>query len=354
MKYFLAPRSGEKSYENFKSTIKNGIPFEVISKYLNQEGVKKVGGEEVVYAWGNRESRKTRWEKMSDGDTVIFYANKRLVMAGEVYFKQHSRELALAMWPPDENGNPWEYTFFLRNLKYISIPIKVFNSIATYEPKFIVQGFEQITDTHMESILNKYDSIEAMINEFSDDNSAEMPLQDDKLYVNIDPEIQPVIIIAENISPLVRDNTESINKRARKIDYQKRSNSNALTGSLGEQIVLEAERKRLKDAGHADLSEKITRVSLKDDTCGYDILSFEENGDKRLIEVKTTAAKSKHIRFYLSANEYKIGTTSKNYYVYFVDGVKTKTPKITIVKDPFDDQKFSIIPDTYILEGSLD
>jgi len=38
MKYFLAPRSGEKSYENFQSTIKNGVRFEIISKHLSEEG----------------------------------------------------------------------------------------------------------------------------------------------------------------------------------------------------------------------------------------------------------------------------------------------------------------------------
>ncbi len=81
---------------------------------------------------------------MELGDTVIFYAQGKLVMTGEVYFKAHSAALALAMWPPDENGNPWEYTFFLRNLRYLSIPMAVFNTAAGYKSNYVVQGFSAL------------------------------------------------------------------------------------------------------------------------------------------------------------------------------------------------------------------
>ena len=119
MNYFLAPRSGEKSYKNFQSTIKNGIPLDRISECLTPSEIKILSSEDIVYAWGNREGTKTAWESMQIGDTVIFYAQGVLVMTGEVYLKKHSSEMALKMWPPDDNGKPWEYTFFLKNLKYI-------------------------------------------------------------------------------------------------------------------------------------------------------------------------------------------------------------------------------------------
>src|SRR5665213_2648964 len=121
MKYFLAPRSGEKSYANFLSTIKHGVPYERIAPFLTPEGREKVLQQEIIYAWGNRESTSGHWRQIEYGDTVIFYAKGRLVMSGEVYYKQHNPQLALAMWPRDEHGNPWEYTFFIKNLRYISI-----------------------------------------------------------------------------------------------------------------------------------------------------------------------------------------------------------------------------------------
>lgn len=59
------------------------------------------------------------------------------------------------------------------------------------------------------------------------------------------------------------------------------------TGFSGEQLVMDYEVKRLKISGYA---ERIEHVSLTDDSLGYDILSFEEDGTYRYIEVKTTKA----------------------------------------------------------------
>src|SRR5689334_11000774 len=141
MNYFIAPRSGERSYKNFQSTIKHGVPYENIERFLTDQGKKLLLAEPVIYSWGNRAGTRSQWERMEVGDKVIFYARDELVMVGEVYFKQHHPELALAMWPPDEKGNPWEYTFFLKNLVYIKLPMKAFNAIAGYKPSFIIQGF---------------------------------------------------------------------------------------------------------------------------------------------------------------------------------------------------------------------
>src|SRR6185369_10702737 len=120
------------------------------------------------------------------------------------YFKKHSPELALAMWPRDERGNPWEYTFFLRNLKYISIPIKVYNSIVGHKPKTIVQGFKRIKDEYVHKISVQYGSIEEMLGLFKNENSNEMPSINDKLYINIPKEIKPQIIKNQKLIPKVK------------------------------------------------------------------------------------------------------------------------------------------------------
>jgi len=146
MNYFLAPRSGEKSHKNYQSTIKHGIPLNLISAYLTQDEISILSSEDIVYAWGNREGTANAWRKMNIGDIVIFYAKGTLIMTGEVYFKKHSPQLALAMWPPDEKGHPWEYTFFLRNLKYVSLPMKAFNAMVGFKSNYIVQGFIQLKE----------------------------------------------------------------------------------------------------------------------------------------------------------------------------------------------------------------
>ena len=74
------------------------------------------------------------------------------------------------------------------------------------------------------------------------------------------------------------------------INYLERESRNASLGAAGEALALKVEHRRLWDAGHKQLAEKIEHVSRSQgDGLGYDILSFETDGRERLIEVKTTS-----------------------------------------------------------------
>lgn len=91
-------------------------------------------------------------------------------------------------------------------------------------------------------------------------------------------------------------------RRPFKTDYLENQKMYTDIGNKGEQIVLDYEIKRLDK--YKDLKNKVKRVSLEDDALWYDIESFEESGEKRFIEVKTTVAKVSGIgSFYISRNE---------------------------------------------------
>jgi hypothetical protein len=78
---------------------------------------------------------------------------------------------------------------------------------------------------------------------------------------------------------------------------------NRVLGLAGEELVLEAERHRLKSAGRPDLADKVIHVSLVEgDGAGYDIRSFDEEGEERHLEVKTTRSGIAS-GFFLSPNE---------------------------------------------------
>lgn len=75
-------------------------------------------------------------------------------------------------------------------------------------------------------------------------------------------------------------------------------------GLDGEQFVFEAERVRLREANREELANRVRLVSSHDDSAGYDILSFEETGTERRIEVKTTVRpESEYDCFWLTENE---------------------------------------------------
>jgi hypothetical protein len=92
-------------------------------------------------------------------------------------------------------------------------------------------------------------------------------------------------------------------------------------GRLGEEFALRAERRRLRQAGKPRLAERVRWISQESIGEGYDILSFETNGEKRYIEVKATT--SQQNSFDMSANEWnKCQTARDSYYVYFIKGVR--------------------------------
>lgn len=87
-------------------------------------------------------------------------------------------------------------------------------------------------------------------------------------------------------------------------------------GAEGEKFVFEFEKRRLTNLGFVNLANKVLDVSQKN--CGYDILSFDNNRDKRLIEVKTTKH-DQNFPFYLTRNEVNVSKiNSMDYWLYRV------------------------------------
>lgn len=122
---------------------------------------------------------------------------------------------------------------------------------------------------------------------------------------------------------------------ARKIDQAERDRRNRELGRLGEQFVLELEKKKL--AHRPDLVQRVSWVSqTKGDGLGYDIASFDENGNELFIEAKTTRGGIR-TPFFLSAAELDAAAdigTSYRLYRLFRYGT---APQIYRLKPPLED-----------------
>lgn len=96
------------------------------------------------------------------------------------------------------------------------------------------------------------------------------PTTDDKIYSNL------------NDSPALP--RPQLGKNYVEIEAKNRN-----LGAAGEKLVLELEHHRLWQAGQKKLADRVEHVAQSQgDGLGYDVLSFEEDGRERLIEVKTT------------------------------------------------------------------
>ena len=95
---------------------------------------------------------------------------------------------------------------------------------------------------------------------------------------------------------------EKTNFLGRKVDFTEVNSKNTNSGNAGELLVIDDQRKKLKlqnnPKGHL-----ISHVAkIEGDGLGYDVLSFNPEGENIYIEVKTTTGGLK-TPFYMSTNE---------------------------------------------------
>lgn len=103
-------------------------------------------------------------------------------------------------------------------------------------------------------------------------------------------------------------------------------------GRLGEEFVLNHERRTLREAGKPHLAAKVRWVSQESVCEGFDILSFQANGDDKWIEVKATSGFLR--TFEMSDHEWRTCCSAgAKYYIYRVTDVRNR-PKIETIRDP--------------------
>ncbi len=127
-------------------------------------------------------------------------------------------------------------------------------------------------------------------------------------------------------------------------DYQKLQEENTKLGKRGEELVMREEKKRLSAEERQYLADNVDHVSLKDNSAGYDIKSFNADGTERYIEVKATRQKySKSAQFCITANEIITADEYKEkYFIYIVFKADTIKPECMVVDNPSDQWKHSL------------
>lgn len=138
------------------------------------------------------------------------------------------------------------------------------------------------------------------------------------------PAVAPVLmgdLLAMQVAPPVRDTggarvqeqPEQSRPPVRR-NYLEIEARNRSLGRAGEELILRFEHERLTRLGERRLAERIRHVSeIEGDHLGYDILSFEGDGQERLIEVKTTRFGGL-TPFFASRNEVAVSEARENQY----------------------------------------
>src|SRR5690606_37779513 len=97
-----------------------------------------------------------------------------------------------------------------------------------------------------------------------------------------------------------------LERLVRKFDPVERDFRNRTLGKAGEEFGLDVERSRSLAEDRSDLARRIRWVSAEDgDGAGFDILSFDNRGREKLIEVKTTNGTAR-TPFFLTRVEHEV------------------------------------------------
>ena len=163
------------------------------------------------------------------------------------------------------------------------------------------------------------------------------------------------LTVEEATIPYIVSNkhTHTRKKTPQKIDYINIAIKNQKTGDLGEEIVMTYERNRLSSAGRDDLAKKVQRISITNDTVGYDIHSFNVDGTDLYIEVKSTKENTPG-RFFLSENErYKSVELGKQWVLYrvFSINIQKGTGSLMIYNGPITDATYEMQPTSWFIKG---
>jgi hypothetical protein len=177
-------------------------------------------------------------------------------------------------------------------------------------------------------------------NDEIDDKILPMELKEYKLEDF--PPIEKVTgeFIELNYSYINEQSKQKHSQNSEQSDYESNSKKAKRIGDRGEQIVIKVEREYLVNNGKENLANKVE--SIKNDRKGYDILSYDLNGDEKLIEVKSTLGDIGNSVIKITSNEVEVAKQSNNYFIYVVYNTGTTNPKI-----------WKINSDTFIKEENL-
>jgi hypothetical protein len=230
-----------------------------------------------------------------------------------------------ALRPLLENRSDGSIEFKHQNISAVLLKMEL-PFIKGYKPMPNFQGI--LSEEVARYIRSHLFVLEKQFQQFADESAISKPYQS----INFEK------AVGEEPTQLeLKEPTSTYRRRPIKINYLEKEQNNRLLGEGGEKFVFEYERWRLVTVGKAILAEEVKWVSKESgDGLGYDILSKNEDGSDKYIEVKTTKL-SKESPFYVTRGELDFAAENfNNFFLYRVYNFAT-TPQFFVKQGKYED-----------------
>ena len=169
-KLFYFTASSSSAQKHVDKTIRNSVNLLDYADYISSDILDEIENPRKTHMWGATpgKSNRSNWEKLKADDRFLLYgSNQTFTHYGKTIAKIHNKKLAEKIWGTDSKGDTWEYIFFVDIIFEIEIGIEDFNNFVGYKPNFTPQGFSFISESKLENIYKKYDSIDLAVETLS-------------------------------------------------------------------------------------------------------------------------------------------------------------------------------------------
>ena len=167
------------------------------------------------------------------------------------------------------------------------------------------------------------------------------------------PEMKIIEEVPPDAGTVIRTSLNKTRKSMSADEAAVKAHNRKAKGNMGEELVIEIEKRRLKSLSREDLIPKIAHVAKVKDGLGYDIISMDVdaagNEKEIYIEVKATAG-NKDMPFYVSQNELDVSRKYRElYYIYRIYNLKSNSDSVNYYRlNGAIDESCELIPLDYI------
>ena len=157
----LAPCSSEEGKENLQKSIENLVETSTYDDYISVDLPGPVG------IWGTGEQNSGKWERIKDGDFILFYTGDyNYEYAGRIIGKEINEDLAVRLWVDEDNElagpigeRSWKYLLFVSDIEEVDIDSEDLHRYAGYVRMFPMQ-FKFLPEKGVEKLVEEYGTVE--------------------------------------------------------------------------------------------------------------------------------------------------------------------------------------------------
>ena len=283
----------------------------------------------------------------------------KIIEMSDAYLKIRNLD---EIWANDDKVIEYLVAHYAKEVKRLPLQIlgylttrkdekKLKRKYKNYNIKYEKYRFIKLLQRAQDAVLNEskttVESVETVVSQTDNISSA---ITHDK--TNLDILDYPITESAEEIelniadSPTITSKSKSNSNKIRTkegINYSEQQAISQKIGDRGEELVLRNEIEKIKQWGLPDeILSKVRRVSLESDDYGFDILSFDKDGNERYLEVKTTKTNGKNFSFILTRNEFEHAKTYGSRYSFVIVFDILCNPRIWYMGNPFVEEPYKV------------